>query len=635
MDRKSIFILIFSIAGLIFWFPLVNKLYPPQPPSTEQGLGREDSTVGVGTTPTSTPGPEESGQVPGVEASTTTQITSNAPSIRAVNNPTIPNPVETLLNWENEKVTYAFTSLGGGIKSFTLKEYEQAMSQEESPSPDTVQAPKVTLNAEAAAPAMSIFFGKLNDAPLSYELSQEGSVIQARYIGPDGIFPFDITKTFEPGSNYVVRTSIQIRNKSDAALDLPPHYVVTGTGTPGRPEDTGMHMGLIYQAGEDIEEIKENWFANRTLGCFPGTPRSIHNSQPGRVPWTAVHNQFFTMIAIPDEPAPGLIAQQITLQPPSPEMLQIHPKANQAPKGYQSALSYPSRVLQPGEKVFLDYQLFTGPREYNTLVELSQRTQQEVDTVMGFDGFFGFFAKALLISMNKLNQWGLSYGWAIVAITVIVKLLFWPLTQASTRSMKRMSALQPEMKALQEKYKEDPQKMNRKLMEFMREKKCSPLGGCLPILLQLPVFFGFYTMLQSAIELRGASFLWTPDLSQPDTLFIIPGLEIPFNLWPILMGAAQLWQTSMTPTSPGMDPTQQKIMKYMPLMFVFILYNFSAGLALYWTVQNILSIVQMKLIRNEQTVPTPGSAAIAQAKTTPHVGGPDWGQSYRKTKKKK
>jgi YidC/Oxa1 family membrane protein insertase len=106
---------------------------------------------------------------------------------------------------------------------------------------------------------------------------------------------------------------------------------------------------------------------------------------------------------------------------------------------------------------------------------------------MGFTGFCGRFAKGLLLAMNQLHAFGMSYGLSIVAITVIIKLLFWPLTQASTRSMKRMSALQPQMKALQEKYKEDPQKMNRKLMEFMREKKVSPLGGCLPILLQLPV----------------------------------------------------------------------------------------------------------------------------------------------------
>ena len=278
------------------------------------------------------------------------------------------------------------------------------------------------------------------------------------------------------------------------------------------------------------------------------------------------------------------------------------------------------------------YTLFTGPKEYNTLRSLRKQTNEGVDAVMGFTGFFGVFATGLLLAMNKLVDWGLSYGWAIVAITVIIKILFWPLTQASTRSMKRMSALQPQMKAIQDKYKEDPQKMNRKLMEFMRENKVSPLGGCLPILLQLPVFFGFYSMLQSAIELRGASFLWTSDLSQPDTLFIIPGLEIPFNLWPLLMGAAQLWQTSMTPPSPGMDPAQQKIMRYMPLMFVFILYNFSAGLALYWTVQNLLSIVQMKLIRNETAGSTP--TPTDQPKT-PHKGSPDWGQSYRKPNKKK
>ena len=180
--------------------------------------------------------------------------------------------------------------------------------------------------------------------------------------------------------------------------------------------------------------------------------------------------------------------------------------------------------------------------------------------------------------------------------------------------MKRMAALQPEMTAIREKYKADPQKMNTKLMEFMKEKKVSPVGGCLPMLIQIPFFLGFYQMLQGAIELRGASFLWACDLSQPDTLFIVPGLNVPFNLLPIIMGATQLWQAQMTPPSPGMDPAQQKIMKYMPLMFLVILYNFSAGLALYWTVQNLLSIVQMKLTKNidekkaapPMPTPTPG-----------------------------
>jgi YidC/Oxa1 family membrane protein insertase len=178
--------------------------------------------------------------------------------------------------------------------------------------------------------------------------------------------------------------------------------------------------------------------------------------------------------------------------------------------------------------------------------------------------------------------------------------------------MKRMAALQPQMKEIQEKYKEDPKKMNLKLMEFMKENKVSPVSGCVPMLLQIPVFFGFYTMLQGAIELRGAHFLWATDLSTADTVWVIPGFGFPVNPLPLIMGLTMLWQARMTPPSPGMDPMQQKIMKYMPLMFMVFLYNFSAGLTLYWTVQNLLTIAQMKLTKGGSTpapVPVRGPAA--------------------------
>ena len=189
--------------------------------------------------------------------------------------------------------------------------------------------------------------------------------------------------------------------------------------------------------------------------------------------------------------------------------------------------------------------------------------------------------------------------------------------------MKRMAALQPQMKVIQEKYKEDPKKMNLKLMEYMKEHKVSPLGGCLPMLLQIPVFFGFYTMLQSAIELRGARFLWSCDLSQPDTVWHLPGFGFPVNPLPLLMGVTMLWQARLTPPSPGMDPVQQKIMKHMPLMFMVFLYNFSAGLTLYWTVQNLLTIAQMKLTRNYE------APAGAQPKT-PVIPAKPAGQPNKK-----
>jgi YidC/Oxa1 family membrane protein insertase len=185
-------------------------------------------------------------------------------------------------------------------------------------------------------------------------------------------------------------------------------------------------------------------------------------------------------------------------------------------------------------------------------------------------------------------------------------MIYWPLTQASTRSMKRMQALQPQMNAIREKYKEEPLKANQKTMEFMRENKVSPMGGCLPSLLQIPVFFGFYRMIQNAIELRGAPFLWAGDLTKSDTLAIIPGLGgipfigmpgvgLPINLLPLIMGATMLWQARLAPPSAGVDPAQAKMMRYMPLMFMVFLYNFSAGLTLYWTVQNLFTIVQTKL----------------------------------------
>jgi YidC/Oxa1 family membrane protein insertase len=138
------------------------------------------------------------------------------------------------------------------------------------------------------------------------------------------------------------------------------------------------------------------------------------------------------------------------------------------------------------------------------------------------------------------------------------------------------------------------------------------LGSCLPTLLQIPVFFGFYSMIQSAIELRGARFLWVKDLSKADTLFIIPGTAFPFNLLPLIMGVTMLWQARLSPPSPGMDPMQAKMMRYMPLIFIVFLYNFSAGLALYWTVQNLLTIAQTKLTRM-----TPEAAAAKGPVLTP------------------
>jgi YidC/Oxa1 family membrane protein insertase len=261
--------------------------------------------------------------------------------------------------------------------------------------------------------------------------------------------------------------------------------------------------------------------------------------------------------------------------------------------------------------------LFAGPKEYRTLARVGAELQNHADLVMnfgtGFASFWGigtFFAKFLLSGMNALHDLTkLGYGWTIVLITILLRGIFWPLMAASTRSMKRMQALKPEMDALKEKYKDDQQKYTQKQMELWKKHGVNPMSGCWPMLLQMPVFMGFFTMIRSAIELRGAHFLWVTDLSKPDTLFMIPGLNFPFNLLPLLMGGAMLWQSHLTPPSPGMDASQQKLMRYMPLMFLVFLYKYSGGLALYMTISTSLSVLQTKLTKNLKDPAAPAAPA--------------------------
>jgi YidC/Oxa1 family membrane protein insertase len=300
------------------------------------------------------------------------------------------------------------------------------------------------------------------------------------------------------------------------------------------------------------------------------------------------------MAVIPKEPAEKLVTRRVLLPAHDPADVPVGDTAFAAPFGFQSALVYPAiKFLPPGgtNASHREFTLYIGPKEYQRLARLGSEMRNELDLIMDYGGFFGFFAKALLLSMNGLHSFGLSYAWCIIAITIIIKALFWPLTAISTRSMKRMSELQPQMKAIQEKYKDDPQKMNQKTMEFMRENNMNPMAGCLPMLVQFPVFVGFYTMLQSCME----SLLWAHDLSQEDTVAYLLGF--PVNPFPIIMAVTMFYQARLTPPSPGMDPMQQRIMKYMPMMFVVILYRFSAALTLYWTVQNLLTILQTKLTK--------------------------------------
>ena len=265
--------------------------------------------------------------------------------------------------------------------------------------------------------------------------------------------------------------------------------------------------------------------------------------------------------------------------------------------GYaENIISSPGLSLTPGGSATVSYRLFFGPKELDILKAQGSRLEDVIDF-----GWFSAIAKPLLYSLKFFYKYTQNYGIAIIIITVILKALFYPLTNKSYKSMKEMQKLQPKMEALKEKFKNDRDAMNRAVMELYKTHKVNPMGGCLPMLIQIPVFFALYKALMFSIELRHAPFmLWIHDLSAPDALFgFIPkGLPLlggyPIGPLPLLMGATMVIQQKMTPSN--MDPMQAKMMMALPFIFTFMFLNFPSGLVLYWLVNNILTIAQQSYI---------------------------------------
>ncbi len=568
MDRKSVLVLVVSFALILLWPKLMHQLYPPPPKST--------NIVATATNQISTNVSPTTAELPSNSAAPISRITNDAP--------------EQLLVVTNENAFYTFTSHGGGLKLVQLRKYTESIDCGKTTSGEQRLA---SLNAKAPSPALAVVGGGAENA--TFNLSRSGETVRAEGALSNGLV---IIKEFQVNSNYLLNAKVRFENRSAQPIVIPNHEIVAGTATPMSVKDETLTMGTFWFNGAKAEHIKADWFANRSvLSCVGagGAPRTEYQDGLSNVVWAAVHNQFFTLAVVPREPAPKFFSRQISLPPPTQEAIAQESKPMLLPTGLQSSFGYPSLTLTANQGMERQFTIYAGPKEYNSLARIGDDMKNELDLLMDFGRYFGFFAKMLLLSMNGLHALGLPYGLAIISITVIIKALFWPLTTASTKSMKRMQLLQPQMKAIAEKYKDDPVKKNQKTMEFMKEHKVSPLGGCLPMLLQIPVFIGFYQMIQSAIELRGAPFLWACDLSQADTIAHIAGF--PINPLPLIYGVTLLWSAQLTPPSPGVDPAQQKMMKYMPVMFLLFLYKMASGLTLYWTVQNLLTIAQMKLTK--------------------------------------
>jgi YidC/Oxa1 family membrane protein insertase len=490
----------------------------------------------------------------------------------------LPDQVETL---KSDVAELHFSNNRGGLSNVLLLKH----SAEE--------GHFVQLNSERTAAIGAITQNPRDWQDSGYELSTDPDAGTAtlKRMAADGL---EIKKTYTLAKqaglkdDYQIKLAIDFTNRGTEKLEAPGFFVSTGSAVPIHRSDRIFATQFDWYRDGKFNSIAVNYFdPGKLFGLFQTSgPRDVYTATADRILWAAVSDQYFATILAPlDETGSQVWAIPVDL--PTED--------GQTPlKGIEGALEIPSFSLAPGESKTVSFAIYSGPKEFTRLAGLPNDQAE----IMNF-GWAKWVSEILLTVMNTLHAWVKSYALAIIIMTIIIRALLWPLQNAATKSMRKMAKLSPIMNELREKYKDDPQRMNQETMKLYKEYGINPFGGCLPMLVQIPIFFGFYGMLDKAIELRNSSFLWVRDLSQPDTVFHLAG--IPINILPLVMAATQLWQMSITPKTG--DPAQQRMFLFMPLIFLFICYNYASGLALYWTVQNLFFVAQMYLTRNQADAP--------------------------------
>jgi YidC/Oxa1 family membrane protein insertase len=334
-----------------------------------------------------------------------------------------------------------------------------------------------------------------------------------------------------------------------------------------------------------IDGEKEEFFQLNEMGVNG----NLETRKLSQAKWACVNNQFFINIVRPIESLGNVWVNGQTIQPVDSKDVES--------QGITGSISVPLGILRPNQSKELNFQIYAGPKDYSGLAELGHEQKK----VMQF-GVFWWISEPLSWVLNKLYNLLGSYGLAIIILTVLVKLILWPLTAQATRSQKKMQSLQGPMSKLREKYKGNSQKLNQEMMKFYKEHKVNPFAGCWPILIQIPIFLGMFWMLRSAAELYGQSFLWAKDLSEQDHVGQIQGFSL--NILPILMVVTQWLQMKLNPMQmgPELSDAQRinaKMMRFMPFMFLIFLYFFSSAVVLYWTVQNLMTIFQTLITKNK------------------------------------
>lgn len=495
----------------------------------------------------------------------------------------------------NDFIEVEFTTKGGAIRTVAFLQTKRGERDD------------YIFNENGYLPALSLGLdveGKINEFALDYTIeSQTSDSITFVYRREGGITirrMYQLSRAGDAIDPYIITHSTTFDNAPAGLSDV---YFNLGTSWPISRNPLPTYLNVGYFTGEDAEFIAINKLTggNGFLGIGASDPKD-EIKELARVEWSSVKNQFFVGVLSSSEVA-GENVHIYPVEAPAVEG-QVVP----GNPGITGSVGYALGSVGAGQSETLNFEFYVGPKEFKRL----QAIGNQQDEVMQF-GFLHYISKLLLSFMYAIHSVVPSWGWSIVIMTICIKTLFWPLTAKASRSQKRMAKIQGPMAEMKEKYKDDPKRIQQETMKLFREHQVNPVAGCLPMLIQMPIFLGLFYMLRTASELRHESFLWVSDLSQPDTLMEVAGF--PINILPMIMGVTMFLQMSMMPVSPTADPMQQKIFKFLPFIFLIFLYNFSSGLVLYWTVQNILTIIQQKIINSRPDEPLkPVAAAPAGPK---------------------
>ena len=504
---------------------------------------------------------------------------------------------EQTITLENDKITFTFTNIGGGIKNALFKDEFEVGSKTD----------HVLINKRGSGPIAGFADATgddLENVPFAYKGEQSEQGKKVVYVAqlPSGLIvkkTYSLVDPKEPGAPYLLDFDLQVENSAAGSLNLDRWSLFLGEASPLYQTETPQQTGFFWREDGSMK------FKNATSfnGGMFSSAKPLQTSPEGKkIQFAGVSNQFFATVIHAKDPAASEVwgrSSEINLT-----------KGSKVLHSVRAGIRLPSISINPKEQKTLSYRIFIGPKLNPMLRQMNAKEEGWAD-VMQYEWFW-WVSNPLNRLLNGLhtvfdgvaNKW--AWGLSVIFLTLIVRGAIWPLHAKSTRTMKRMSKLQPEMTKLKEKYPDDPQKLNTEMMGLYRKYGINPVGGCLPMLIQIPIFFGFFRMLQYAVEFRGESFLWVNDLSQPDTLGHIAG--IPINILPIVMGITSFAQIAMTPKTG--DKMQQRIMLFMPIMFFVFCYNYASALALYWTTQNLFSITQTWLMNK---IPEPELKARADS----------------------